>query len=131
MLRALFTTIGTLFYFRLRVRSVYGLTEVVVGIGMACSKLCPFGLQESVANSIGNRSFLVPMLTASIYLIVRGLDNVHQGLVQKPPDPVAAAIVGKLNCGTGSSTENSEEFSLQPSPSHFKISALCVDALHR
>jgi hypothetical protein len=71
-----------LFYFRLRWRSLYGITETVVGVLIASYRI----------NTRGEFTELVlAVLTASIYLIVRGLDNVHQGLVKPPLDPIAVA----------------------------------------
>jgi len=68
---------ASLFLVRLRYRSVYGLTEVAVGLYLGWDKGAEVVGPLSVASS--NRTFLLAMLTASIYLVVRGFDNMHVG----------------------------------------------------
>lgn len=77
----------SLFFFRLYARSIYGVTELLVGLGVAVQKISS---QESV--EITKSSFYLVILTASVYLFVRGLDNIHQGLTKEPLDPYAKKI---------------------------------------
>jgi hypothetical protein len=70
-----------LFVFRCRYRSLYGATEILAGIIV--------GMMRTWAGfEVGTELFVV-LLTASVYLIVRGLDNVQQGLMKPPFDPIA------------------------------------------
>ncbi|MDH4450784.1 MAG: hypothetical protein QE265_09360 [Rhodoferax sp.] len=61
-----------LFFIRLHVRFWYGAVEVAVGVFVAIS------VYQSNAGKPAT-SLLLGVLTAGVYLIVRGLDNVHQG----------------------------------------------------
>jgi hypothetical protein len=71
-----------LFYFRLKLRSIYGLTEAAIGLIVAVNRVVD-------SRTIGfNSNFYLIMLTASIYLIVRGFDDIHQGLTKSPVDPL-------------------------------------------
>lgn len=65
---------GVLFYFRLKVRCLYGCSEVLVGLLVAGARLNA----EPVPSL--NAPILVALLTAGAYLVVRGLDNIHQGV---------------------------------------------------
>jgi hypothetical protein len=73
-----------LFYFRLKLRSVYGFSEAAVGLVVAGH------LAQDRALTISNTGFYFAVLTAGVYLVVRGLDNVHQGLTI---DPIAATVL--------------------------------------
>jgi hypothetical protein len=73
-----------LFYFRLYFRCVYGLTETVIGVFIAVDKVTNQNFTEST-----DSTFYLAILTASLYLIVRGFDNIHQGFTKEPLDPVA------------------------------------------
>ena len=75
-----------LFFFRLKLRAVYGLTETVVGLGIA-------GLKTQNINHQFDAEFYLAILTASIYLVVRGLDNFHQGITKEPRDKVIMKIL--------------------------------------
>jgi hypothetical protein len=80
---------GGLFWFRLRYRCMYGLSETLVGVAVA-------GLRISQPGSLGtfqDPNFYLAMLTAGVYLVVRGLDNMHQGLTKDPIDPIAAGFI--------------------------------------
>jgi hypothetical protein len=90
---ALFTaSIGaSLFYFRLRLRSLYGLTETLVGVGVAAHRT-----YIEPATVARDPSFYLALLTAGVYLVVRGLDNVHQGIVKDPRDPAMAWFIASL-----------------------------------
>lgn len=76
-----------LFRFRLRWRACYGVTEALVGLLIAPQKL----------HNLGGTSLMLALLTASVYLVVRGFDNVHQGLTKEPRDAWATAIIGSLS----------------------------------
>jgi hypothetical protein len=91
-----------LFVFRLYLRSLYGLSEVVAGVFISTLKISektpaaidtadPALLRILVADDL-----YVVVLTAGVYLVVRGLDNVHQGVVKDPRDPLATKIVNWL-----------------------------------
>lgn len=75
-----------LFFFRHRCRCIYGVTEVMAGLFIAGSK---FSETEATIAPTGPNFYLV-MLTAGVYLVVRGLDNVHQGMDR---DPIAQAFI--------------------------------------
>ena len=76
-----------LFSFRLVFRSIYGLSEAGVGLWV--------GVQQLYTDSAA-AALIVPILTASVYLMVRGFDNVHQGLTKDPKDPIATQAVARL-----------------------------------
>jgi hypothetical protein len=76
-----------LFAFRLKLRSFYGLSEAVVGFWV--------GVQQLGSGAAGP-ALVMAMLTASVYLMVRGFDNIHQGLTKDPKDPVATALLAWL-----------------------------------
>jgi hypothetical protein len=78
-----------LFYFRLHYRSLYGATEALVGVLVAMQRV----LSTPGGSPRLDVDLFLPLLTASIYLVVRGFDNVHQGLTKDPLDPAAAAIL--------------------------------------
>lgn len=83
---------GALFYFRLKYRSLYGCSEVIVGLLVAGQRL-----NDEVAPNL-NVPVLIALLTAGAYLVVRGLDNVHQGLKS---DPIAASLVHAVDKRAG------------------------------
>ena len=89
-----------LFHFRLRIRSLYGVTEVVVGVLVAIFKV--FG--NSPGAFATNADFILAMLTASVYLIVRGLDNVHQGYRDPSKDSLAATVRKWIDKRSGNPT---------------------------
>jgi len=72
-----------LFYLRLKYRCIYGLSEATIGVLIAIHKVL-FSESKDLIDS----EFYVAILTASIFLIVRGFDNIHIGLT-KEPDAVA------------------------------------------
>lgn len=76
-----------LYWFRVRFRAVYGLTEVLVGISVASYKYIEAskGAHPTVS---ANPSLLIALLTAGVYLVVRGLDNMQQGMISVPGDPI-------------------------------------------
>lgn len=82
-------TIGAaLFFIRLKFRCLYGSTEVIVGVAVGY-----FQVAKVNSNIPLDESFFVPFLTAAIYLVVRGLDNMHAGLKASNPDFVARRLL--------------------------------------
>jgi hypothetical protein len=81
-----------LYYCRFRFRSLYGLTEVLIGVVVAVSRVSTI----SDAGSAIRADFLLALLTAGVYLVVRGFDNVHQGVTRPPLDPIGVAVVAWL-----------------------------------
>lgn len=63
-----------LFAFRLYARAMYGCTEALVGLIIAGERA-----SAEVRWPIENLNFDLAILTAGVYLVVRGLDNVHEG----------------------------------------------------
>lgn len=98
-----------LFFFRLRRRALYGLTEIVVGVVVSVHRVT----SEPVSTSLTNPDLYLAVLTAGIYLIVRGLDNLHQGLSEKPTDQVTKIFLGDgakpSNIATNSSVLSDQE----------------------
>lgn len=82
---------GLLFVFRHRTRVLYGITEIAAGIAVAVHRVIS-------ANNISltDPGFHLAILTAGIYLVVRGFDNIHQGWTKDPIDPVAAHFLRKF-----------------------------------
>lgn len=70
-----------LFQLRLNLRLLYGISEVMVGLFVAAYR-------HTQSTSIWHFDVFLPFLTAGVYLVVRGFDNIHQGLMQDPPDPL-------------------------------------------
>ncbi|HXD92960.1 MAG TPA: hypothetical protein VNX01_07075 [Bacteroidia bacterium] len=70
----------TLFYIRYKARAIYGMSEAAVGVMVAAYKVSTF--QESLISF----NFIFVILIASVYLVVRGFDNIHQGLTKEPKD---------------------------------------------
>lgn len=77
-----------LFLFRLRFRFVYGLSEVLVGVLVAVHRLTG----ESSQPGSTSAALYLAILTAGVYLVVRGLDNMHQGLTRAPIDPLGRKL---------------------------------------
>jgi hypothetical protein len=75
-----------LFYFRLKIRCLYGCSEVLVGLLVAGARLNA----ETIPSL--NAPILIALLTAGAYLVVRGLDNIHQGM-KSQSDPVVNYLV--------------------------------------
>lgn len=63
------------FYFRLRQRLLYGVTELVMGAVVSAYNM---SLQKEIGFPT-NTGFYFAFLTAGVYLCVRGMDNIHQG----------------------------------------------------
>lgn len=81
----------TLFYIKSRFRSFYGLSEALVGLTVA-------GYHVAIENSNTSvtTGFYLAILTAGVYLVVRGLDNIHQGLTKEPLDPIAISFLTRF-----------------------------------
>lgn len=70
---------AALYAFRSHLRSCYGFTEVVAGLAIGT-------LRYTTENPQHDANWALGILTAGIYLVVRGLDNLFTGLED---DPVA------------------------------------------
>lgn len=79
-----------LFYFRLRMRAIYGLTEAAIGIVVAGNRAL------TQIDQFTSSDFYLAILTASVYLIVRGFDNIHQGLTKDPIDQYGTKLFAFL-----------------------------------
>lgn len=79
-----------LFYFRLKARSIYGLTEAAVGLVVEANRA------TTQTDEITSSGFYLAILTASVYLVVRGFDNIHHGLTKDPIDPYGTKIYAFL-----------------------------------
>ena len=79
-----------LFYFRLKYRSLYGMSEAFVGLAVACNRVLSEYEQETFSPT-----FYFAILTAAIYLVVRGFDNIHQGINKEPIDPIVSKFIEK------------------------------------
>jgi hypothetical protein len=74
---ALTLAVGALFFwFRLRQRFLYGATEAVAGAAVAAHRLSV----EPGQGLPGDGGFYFAILTAGVYLVVRGIDNMHLAL---------------------------------------------------
>ena len=95
-----------LFLFRLKLRAIYGVTEATVGLAVAAHRV---SIESSAAAQ--DPAFYLALLTAGVYLVVRGLDNVHQGFTKDPKDPVAILLVdwAKKNATTTGSDDSSDK----------------------
>jgi hypothetical protein len=80
---------GLLFFWRLRFRAIYGLTEAIVGLWVAAYRV---SFQELSLDKI---SSYMAILTAAVYLVVRGFDNIHQGIYKDPKDRAAIWLFRK------------------------------------
>ena len=60
--------------------------------------------------------FYLALLTAGVYLVVRGLDNIYLGLTKEPIDPLASWLGRKIEKIANTQEEVGEE-STQTSPS--------------
>lgn len=76
---------GGLFFFRSFARSVYGLHEAAVGVAIASYNAYRATGQPSTWDS----GVYIALISAGAYLVVRGFDNIQQGIVKEPYDPFA------------------------------------------
>lgn len=79
---------GIFFWGRLKLRFTYGLLEAGVGVAFAVYK---FSQEPKIALPSDN-GFYFAMLTAGVYLVVRGFDNMHQGW-KEGKDPVVMYLL--------------------------------------
>lgn len=81
---------SALFFVRLRLRFLYGLSEALIGVAVA-------GHRASAEQSIfpTHFGFYLAVLTAGVYLVVRGLDNIHQAT--KDPDDLVLKLIRNLS----------------------------------
>lgn len=75
------------FWFRLRTRFIYGVSETLAGIAFAVHRLA---LEPDISRP-SDEGFYFAVLTAGVYLIVRGLDNMHQAWKDQN-DPLAKVL---------------------------------------
>ncbi|MDB5825668.1 MAG: hypothetical protein JWR21_4372 [Herminiimonas sp.] len=76
-----------LFWFRLSFRLLYGFSEALVGVLVAGHR---------ITTSLSSVDLYLAILTAGVYLVVRGLDNMHIGW-KNPLDPVSRRLVATLS----------------------------------
>ncbi len=79
---------GVFFWGRLRARFTYGLVEASMGVVFAVHR---FSAEQQVGFP-SNAGFYLAMLTAGVYLVVRGFDNMHQGW-KEGKDPLAYMLL--------------------------------------
>ncbi len=77
-----------LFSFRFHYRTFYGLTEAIVGLAIAYSKVRQISGREALLSFDAG----LGLLTASVYLIVRGFDNMFEGVNGSRKDRLIARI---------------------------------------
>lgn len=65
---------GIFFLFRLKQRFLYGCTEAIVGVLVGMHRVT----LEQWSGMPRSSGFYLALLTAGVYLVVRGLDNIHQ-----------------------------------------------------
>ncbi|MCH8181028.1 MAG: hypothetical protein IIA02_14765 [Proteobacteria bacterium] len=87
---------AALFAFRLKCRAVYSLSEATVGTLIAAQRF------SDPSTQLTDISFFMVFLTAGIYLVVRGLDNMHQGLTKPPIDPLAKKFLASIRAASTS-----------------------------
>lgn len=83
-----------LFKFRLRYRSCYGLTELLFSIYAGWSQITQ--IPQEKLGDLGiphSLSFAPVLLTGCVYLAIRGLDNMHQGIEK---DRLARWVVSNI-----------------------------------
>ncbi len=81
----------SLFYFRLKRRVTFGFIETLTGLLIAGYKA-----YSDFDKGMQNTDFYLAILTASIFLVVRGADNMHQGWNAEKKDPFAMWVYRKL-----------------------------------
>jgi len=76
-----------LFIFRLKLRFLFGVSEICVGFTVVLYRI-DTGIDKL------NIDVWLAILTAGIYLVVRGLDNIYIGLTVEASDPISKKISG-------------------------------------
>jgi hypothetical protein len=82
-----------LFAIRLKWRCLYGASEAMVGVVVASQRF----YHDAVATDTPTPFIVLAILTAGVYLVVRGADNIHQGLTKAPFDPFGQRIIRGLD----------------------------------
>lgn len=77
-----------LFFFRKYFRSTYGLSEAIVGLVVAADHV-----KDHLDKGGTDSGLYLALLTAGVYLVVRGLDNVDQG---RKTDPLALWLLARM-----------------------------------
>jgi len=77
-----------LFVFRARAPFVYGMTEVCIGVVVAILRIPDW----SAAPTNWDSEIFIAMLSAGVYLVVRGFDNMNRGLKPESYDAVLAEL---------------------------------------
>ncbi|MGE5385343.1 MAG: hypothetical protein ACM3SV_05570 [Betaproteobacteria bacterium] len=67
-----------LFIFRQKYRSVYGATELLIGVAIAINNAHTLFKKGDF-----DLTLVFAFITAGVYLVVRGLDNIHEGSKEK------------------------------------------------
>lgn len=80
---------SVLFWIRLRYRAVYGVTEIGVGVLVASHRSYSF----SAPTFVPETDFLLFLLTAGVYLVVRGFDNIYIGFFKEPRDRLVSVLM--------------------------------------
>lgn len=70
---------GGFFAFRLYFRACYGLIEIAVACAVAWFQLPKFALNQ-MPEGFDTISLALGILAGSVYFMVRGMDNIHQGI---------------------------------------------------
>jgi len=85
---ALVVVVGyLLFLFRLHARFFFGLSEAVAGLLVALRNI-----PENADPILWSSQIFIVMLTAGVFLIVRGFDNMHTGLKSEPRDAILMGL---------------------------------------
>lgn len=79
---------SALYWFRVNFRFTYGFHEVAAGIGIAAYH----AYKASGVPSSWDSGIYLALVTAGVYLVVRGFDNMHVGVTKEPYDTVGRDI---------------------------------------
>ena len=77
----------SLFYFRKRYRLSYGISECALGLIIGVEKTT-----EQNIDNFASYDFYLVILTASLFLVVRGFDNIYHALTKEPLNPFLEKI---------------------------------------
>lgn len=78
-----------LYIFKIKFRLIYGVTELVVGLIVSAIRT----IQEPMDQFLIDYKFHLAILTAGIYLVVRGIDNIYEGYKEESKDVLTAFII--------------------------------------
>ena len=81
-----------LFAFRYHYRFYYGATEIVAGLAICAYRFSVDFLPEKATNP----DFYFAVLTAAVYIIVRGWDNIQQGLAEERKAPMLGELTKQV-----------------------------------